>query len=146
MANDGFNFTELTKFEKKLLNLASTTMPKESKKFLKKSATKLSKVQKKSIKSLGVGIQGVTEKEIAVRSKGGKVYKHSGGLSCRAYNGHPLAHLINEGFILKGGQNHDGAETFVAGYKFIEKSQQQFQGAYDGDIQDFIDDVLERGL
>ena len=144
---DGFDTSELEAYERDLISLATTTMPRESKKFLKKNATNLSKEQKKKIKSLGVGSQGITEKEIAARSKSGKVYKYSGDLSCRAFNSHPLAHLLDQGFIHKGGFGvKDGAETWVPGYKFIEKAQQQFQSEYYQNVQEFIDNMLDQGL
>jgi len=144
---DGFNFTELTQFERRLVIMANDAMPRESKKFLKKAATKLAKVQKKELKSLGIGDQGIKEKEIIARSKSGRVYKYGGALSCRAFNSHPLAHLLDQGYIHKGGfEVKDGAETFVPGYKFIDKAQQQFQGTYNSDLNNFIDDMLNNGL
>ncbi|MBZ9633188.1 HK97 gp10 family phage protein [Clostridium sp. FP1] len=139
---DGFDTHELDDFEKDLLRLANDNLPKESKKFLKKSATKLSKVQKKDITSLNIGQQGFVMKDIIARSKSGKVYKYNGNLSCRAYNGHPLAHLIDQGYILKGGRHHDGVESFIKGYKFIDKAQREFEPTHYDDIQKFIDDML----
>ncbi len=142
MAN-GFDTSQLDDYARDLLGLATNTIPRESKKFLKKSATKLSRVQKKEIKSLGIGQQGFMEKEILASGKSGKVYKYQGNLSCRAFNSHPLSHLLDQGFIHKGGKNKDGAESFVPGYKFIEKAQQQFQTTYNSDLNSFIDDMID---
>jgi hypothetical protein len=146
MAADGFNLNQLDDFSQDLLSLATRIMPRETKKVLKKEATKLSKVQKNKIKSFGIGGQGITEKEILSSSKSGKVYKYSGNLNCRAFNSHPLAHLLDKGYTHKGGNNHDGAETFVVGYNFIEKAEEQFKNEFYQDIEQFIDDMIDEGL
>lgn len=143
---NGFDTSELEQYEKDLIKLALDTMNKQSKKFLKKEAKALSKEQKNEIKTLGIGDQGITEKEILASSKSGKVYNYDGNLTCRAFNSHPLAHLLDQGFLHKGGKNHDGVETFVVGYKFIDKAQKGFETGYYKDVQDFIDKMLEDGL
>lgn len=50
MGNDGFDFSELTKFEKKLTEKVNDTMPKESRKFIKKEANNLNKKNKRFLK------------------------------------------------------------------------------------------------
>jgi len=142
MAN-GFDTRELDEFSRDLLGLATTSLPRETKKMLKKEATKLSKVQKNVFKSSGIGDTGITEKEVLKKMKAGKVYKYNGDLSCRAYCSHPLGHLLDQGYIHKGGKNHNGAETYVPGYKFIDRAQTQFGSVYNHDLQSFIDDMLD---
>ena len=110
---------------------------------LKKEAKKLSKVQKNVFKGFGIGDTGITEKEVLKTMKAGKIYKYNGDLSCRAYCSHPLGHLLDQGYILRGGRNHDGAESYVPGYKFIDRAQSQFGSTYDQDLQNFIDDMLD---
>lgn len=147
MATMGFDTSELDSFSRDLLSLATTTLPRETKKMLKKSATKLSKVQKNVFKGFGIGDTGITEREVLKTMKAGKVYKYSGDLTCRAYCSSPLGHLLDQGHLLKGGRNHDGAEVFVPGYKFIDKAQSQFGSVYNQDLQEFIDKMLnENGL
>ena len=144
--SNGFDMREFEQYEKDLIALATEKLPKQSKKFLKKEANKLSKKQKEEIKSFGIGDTGEMKKEIISRSKSGKVYKYSGDLSCRAFNSHPLAHLLDQGFIHKGGKNHDGEETFVAGYNFIKKAEDKFKSDYYQDVEDFIDNMIDEGL
>jgi len=141
MAN-GFDTAEIEAYMRDLSDFGRN-VPKQTKKFLKKEATKLSKEQKNEIKSIGVGQQGITEREILARGKSGKVYKYGGAFSCRAFNGHPLAHLLDQGYLHRGGKNHDGAETFVPGYNFIEKAERQFQAGYFRSIDEFIDDMVD---
>jgi len=141
----GFDTHELEQYEKDLLSLATTKIPKESKKFLKKSATKLTKVNKNTFKSSNAAAgSGTTEAEMLKRFKAGKVYKYNGDLSCRAYSSHPLTHLLDLGFIHKGGfgKSKTGTETWIPGYHFMEKSKDSFEGEYETDIQNFIDDTL----
>lgn len=150
MAHDGFNTNELDEFSRDLLSLATTALPRETKKMLKKEATKLSKIQKNKIKSLGIGelATGLVKK-----TKAGKVYKYNGDLTCRAYSGgavkgkgsnyYSLSGMINNGYLRRGGVNHEGAETYVPGYKYMESSQSQFSSIYNQDLQNFIDDMLD---
>ncbi|MBW9154863.1 HK97 gp10 family phage protein [Clostridium tagluense] len=142
MATNGFDTSELAKY---MADLAKTSksVAKKSKKFLKKEAIKLSKEQKGEIKTLGIGTQGIVEKEVLAKTKAGKVYKYNGDLTCRAYSSHPLAHLLNNGHIHKGGKNHDGAETFVPGYHFIEKTEEAFKSGYYQEIEKLIEDIIE---
>ena len=147
---DGFDTHELEEFERDLLSIASTKMPRESKKFLKKSATKLTKVNKNTFKSSGAAAgSGATEDEMLKRFKAGKVYKYNGDLNCRAYSGHPLTHLLDLGFIHKGGRGKKGVkgsktgdETWVEGYHFMEKSKDSFDDRHYMDTQNFIEDML----
>lgn len=147
---DGFSFDtrELEQFEKDLLSLAKEQLPKESKKFLKKNAGKLTTVNKNTFKSSGAAAgSGVTEAEILKKFKAGKVYEYNGDLSCRAYASHPLVHLMDLGFIHKGGfKIKSGAEVWVPGYHFMKGAQKNFQDIYYKNTQKFIDDMIEKGL
>lgn len=146
MATNGFDISELSKLEKKMLAMANEELPKESKKHLKKEAGNLSKVQKKELKSKGIGTEKRIENEILKKMKSGKVYKFDGNFSCRAYAGHPLAHLLNNGFIHKGGRNKNGEETFVPGYHFIEGAENEFQEQYYTDTEAFLMNVVGKLL
>ena len=142
----GFDTHEFEQYEKELLSLAKTKLPKESKKFLKKSATKLTKANKNSFKSSNAAAgSGATEAEMLKRFKAGKVYKYNGDLTCRAYSSHPLAHLLDLGFIHKGGfKVKSGAEKFIPGYHFMDKAKGSFETIYYTDTQNFISDMLDK--
>lgn len=142
MAN-GFDTSEIDAYIQDMLGLAQRTLPRESKKFLKTQATKLSKVQKSEFKRFGIGETGITEKDILKSIKSGKTYKFQGDLHCRAYCSHPLGHLFDAGYIHKGGfEEKTGVETFVPGYHFIEKAEQQFKAGYYSSVDDFLDDMV----
>lgn len=140
---DGFNTNELTKFEKKLLSLANDTMPKESKKFIKKETNKLNTKNKSVYKSKGIGEE---TGNLIKGFKAGKVYKYSGAWSGRAYNSSSHAHLLEKGFIWTPHKGQSGNEKFIPGFHFMEDAARAFQSSYYNDIEDFIDEVLDKGL
>lgn len=145
MAANGFDTHELDAFMKDLLSLTNDKMPKESRKFLNKEGNKLKKQQKKNFKSKGIGTGQVKSKEVEKSFKRGKIYKYKGkNLSVRSYSAHPLAHLLNNGhrIVDKNGEE----KGFVLGYHFMEDAQKDFEGEYVDDCEQFIDDMLNKGL
>lgn len=141
---DGFDFKELTSFEKNLVKLATEKMPRESKKFLRKEGTKLrkltlSKAKMKLKKKTGNLFKGI---------KAGKVYtfKGNGGLSVRVYGGSPAYHI----HLLEYGHRQvtkDGKEVgFVQGKHFFEDAAKEFPNTYYNDLQKFLDETLDKGL
>ena len=145
---EGFSFDtgELDKYAKELMGFANDKLPKESKKYLKKGAGKLTTVNKNAFKSSNAAAgSGATEAEMLKRFKAGKVYKYNGDLSCRAYAGHPLAHLLDLGFIYKAGgfKIKNGKEKFIPGYHFMAKASQKYESTYYTDTQNFINDMIK---
>jgi len=148
---DIFDIHELTNYEKDLVKLANDTMPKESKKFIKKEAGKLNTKNKSAYKS-----KGIEEKtgNLLRGFKAGKAYKFEGAWSARAYNNSPHAHLLDKGYmwkphkkVAKGQKNKQtGAEKFIPGFHFMDDAAAAFEGTYYDDINDFIDQVLAKGL
>lgn len=143
MASDGFDFNELTKFEKKMVDLANDKMPRESKKFIKKEANKLNKENKNAYKSKGIG--DVTGNLIKGFNSG-KVYKYNGAWSARAFNSSPHAHLLDKGYIWTPHNGQTGTEKFIPGFNFMDAARRSFESKYYKDTLDFLDDVLEKGL
>lgn len=139
--SDIFDIHELNDFTKDLMELANNKMPKDSKKFLNKEGTGLRKVtksvaQQKVKKKTGNYIKGI---------KKGKVYKYAGNgaLSIRVYAGSPHAHLIELGHR----QIVNGKEVgFVEGKHVYETAYKQFQNKYFNDCEDFVDEMLKKGL
>lgn len=140
---DGFDFSELTDFSKGLLESANDFKNgKESKKFLNKEGGKLAKKQKSSFNSKGIGSGGEESAEVAKSFKKGKVYKYDGDFAVRAYSGHPLTHLLNNGHRIV---TPDGEEKgFVLGYHFMEDAENGFKGDFYEDIDSFLDDLLDK--
>ena len=136
----GFDFSELSDFQKDLLNLAKNTMPSETKKFMKKEAGKLARkakavAKRETKKKTGNYIKGF---------KAGKVYYFGGDLCCRAYNSAPHAHLVEYGHkkLSKGGKDLG----FTPGKYPLKKASDSFENEFAGDLETFIDDVLDKGL
>ena len=148
---DGFDFSELTKFEKKLVEKANNTMPKQSRKFIKKQSVKLNKKNKQVFKS-----KGIDEKtgNLIKRFKSGKAYKYKGTWSSRAYNGSPHAHLLNDGYmwtphkkVAKGQKiKQSGEEKFIPGFHFMEDAAKAFESGFYKDVEDFLKEVFIKGL
>lgn len=139
---DGFDITELSKFEKNIIKLASETMPKESKKFLREQGTKLRKNTVSKAKLKVKKNTGNYHKSI----KKGKVYKYkgNGALSIRVYSSASHAHLIEKGHrqVTQSGKELG----FVQGSHIFEESEKEFGDEHFNDTQKFIDEVLEKGL
>ncbi|MEG3040894.1 MAG: HK97 gp10 family phage protein [Clostridium sp.] len=141
--NDGFDISELTDFEEKLMKLANDKMPKESKKFLKKEGKSL--LQETQAEAIFSGIKHKDHKYYN-SIKQGKVYKYrgSGAFAIRVYSSAPHAHLIEDGHRMV---THDGKEVgFVKGFRVFDNAEKSFTSKYYNDCQKFIDDVLEKGL
>ncbi len=140
---DGFDISELTKFEKKLANTVNDVMPKESKKFIKKEANKLNKQNKKVYQGKGIGeVTGNFKKGF----KSGKAYKYQGSWSARAYNSSPHAHLLNDGYMWTPNRGQSGEERFIPGFHFMEESASLFAAGYYSDVEEFLKDLLIKGL
>lgn len=141
--SDGFDISELTKFEKKLVSAVNDTMPKESRKFIKKEANKLNKQNKSAYKSKGIGEE---TGNLLKGFKAGKAYKYQGVWSARAYNGSPHAHLLNDGYMWTPHKGANGEEHFIPGFHFMEDAAKAFESGYYDDVEDFLHEVLIKGL
>ena len=148
---DGFDFSELTKFEKKLVEKANNTMPKQSRKFIKKQANKLNKKNKQTYKSKGIGQE---TGNLIKGFKSGKAYKYKGVWSARALNSSQHAHLLNDGYmwtphkkVAKGQKTKQtGEEKFIPGFHFMEEAAKAFESGFYKDVEDFLQDVFIKGL
>lgn len=142
---DGFDFSELTDYSKKMLSTAqSLKNGKETKKLLNKEGGKLATQQKKSFNSKGIGTGGEDSTRVAKSFKKGKVYNYDGAQAIRGFSSDPLTHLLNDGhrIVTKGGEE----KGFVVGYKFMDDAEEKFQNVYYEDIDKFLDDLLDKGL
>lgn len=139
--SDMFDTHELEDFTKDLLDLANNKMPRNTKKFLNKEGVSLRKVtmsvaQQKTKKRTGNYLKGI---------KRGKVYRYpiNGALSLRVYGGSPHAHLIEYGHW----QVVDGKGAgFTKGKHVFETAYRLFQNKYFSDCENFVDEMLEKGL
>lgn len=145
MSDFGFDFKELANYEKKLLEVATVKMPRESRKFIGQEGTKLRKITVSTARAKVKKKTGNYFKSI----KKGKpyIYKGNGGYSVRVYNSKkiaPHAHLIEDGHRIV---NHEGQEVgYKPGLKVFDSSRREFENQFYGDIENFIDDMLEKGL
>lgn len=138
--SDGFDISQLTDFEQELISLANDTMPRESKKFLRAEGGKLRKGTLAKAKGKVKKDTGNYFKSI----KKGKVYDYDGALSIRCYSSAPHAHLIEKGHVIKDKNGNE--HGYKDGYYVFEEAEEEFQPTYFNDCEDFIDQVLEKGL
>lgn len=141
MSNDDFDISELDEFVVELLELAEEKMPNETKKFLQREGNKLRRMTLKKAKSLVKKDSGNYFKGI----KRGKVYKFEGDQSSiRVYGSSPHSHLLEYGHEQV---THDGKTVgFVRGYRTFEKAAKEFEEEFIRDTEDFIDELLDKGL
>jgi len=73
------------------------------------------------------------------------VYKYQGeDLSIRVYNSSPHAHLIEYGHRIV---DKNGIEKgFKKGEFVLEEVTKEFENSYYNDVENFIDDLLDKGL
>lgn len=142
MSDDIFDFKELTNYEKKLLDMASNKMPRETMKFIRKEGTQLRKV---TVKNARAKVKKKTGNYFKSIKKGrAYIYQGNGGSSIRVYSTAPHAHLIEKGHrIVTPGGTEKG---FKPGLHIFENSEKEFQNQFYEDIENFIDDVIAKGL
>lgn len=145
MSDDIFDFKELEQYEKQLLDLANEKMPRESRKFVNGEGTKLKRITVQNAKNKVKKVTGKYHKSI----KKGKayIYKGNGGFSIRVYASSkiaPHAHLVEDGHRVL---DKDGNEKkYIQGAKVFDNSRKEFESQFYNDIENFIDDVIGKGL
>lgn len=144
MSGVEFDFSELGKFEKDLLDAAeSFENGKHAKAFLRSSAGKLRTRTLRAAKSSVNKKTGNLYKGI----KKGKAYRYrldGKTHAIRVYGGSPAfhAHLLNNGhrIVDKHGNEHGWAK----GHHFFEAGKNQYEGQYYGEVQKFVDELLNK--
>ncbi|MFW2490972.1 HK97 gp10 family phage protein [Clostridium chromiireducens] len=145
MSDFGFDFKELAIYEKKLLEAATEKMPREARKFVNKEGTKLKRI---TVKTARAKVKKKTGNYLKSIKKGKPyIYKGNGGYSVRVYHSPkiaPHAHLIEDGHRIV---NHEGQEVgYKPGLKVVDGSRREFESTFYQDIENFIDDMLGKGL
>ncbi|ABR48572.1 conserved hypothetical protein [Alkaliphilus metalliredigens QYMF] len=141
-SEDGFDLRELDNFQKKLLQKAQKEFPRETYRFLRKAGSKgRTHVARKS--------RSIVKKKSGNYHKGwkrGKAYKKrsNDAYEVQIRNSAPHAHLIEYGHrqVTK-----DGREVgFVEGKHVLEKGIKEFQSEYFDMVEDWLDEMLDKGL
>ena len=158
--NDGVLYSELSDFQKDLLNQANYIFPKEYVKFLKTEGGKLKKIQQKIAKAqVGEDDSNNEVKTVTLRKrngktytkkvkkdyhdcfKRGKVYDFNGTKCVRAYNSARHAHLIEFGHK-KYIRGKDTGE-FVAGRHVMKQAEYEFTDDFTTDAEKFLFEHFE---
>ena len=142
-----FDARELSELNDKLLKLAGTTYPKEAKSFLREQGNDLKKRLRDNTKSRTKKKTGNLLKGIDKSAP--KIY--DGSWQIRVYNKAPHAHLIEHGHVMadKHGNpilNEFGEEMWVNGVFPAAWATNQMKARWPGEVEKFIDDLLEKGL
>ncbi|WP_321994826.1 HK97 gp10 family phage protein [Clostridium butyricum] len=139
--SDGFIVTDLENFSNGLIGLANETMPKECKKFVNTQGLKLRQVTVKVAKSKVKKKTGNYYKAI----KKGKVYKYKGnGAWAIRVIGKNHANLIEKGHRIV---NKKGQEVgFAKKFNVFESAEKDFESTFNSNVENFIDEVLSKGL
>ena len=139
---DGFETEELDDFAKNLLKLAQDEFPKETYSFMRKSGSKARTMTARKARSLVNKETGKYHKSF----KRGKAYfrRSSRSYEIQIRNSSPHAHLIEYGHILTS--ENGKVIGFVPGYHVMEKSSKEFNMKFKGLIEDWLDDLIDKGL
>lgn len=136
----GFDYSDLTDFNRETLQLITNTYPKEAKKFISRVGNAFRADMKKEYRSqtkkkTGNLLRGVTR---------GRAYVYDGdSYQVRVYNKAPHAPLIERGHKLV----YYGHPTnkVVPGKHIVGKTVLGFEDRFAGLANKFVDDLLEGG-
>lgn len=139
---DGFDFSELNNYEKRLSELALEQFPRESKSFLRKEGNKLKSITIKNAKLKVNKKTGNLFKGIAR----GKVYKYKEDeYAVRVYANRKAAHahLLEYGHdVVKHNQESTGYKARE--YKIFRDSEEEFKEKFYNDTKEFLYDIAEK--
>lgn len=147
MTRSGYDADDLTDLYASLTKLANEQYPKEAKSFLRSQGNKAKTRLRNKTKSL-------TKKKTGNLLKGidkspPKLFQ--GSSQIRVYNKAPHAHLIEHGHVMadKFGKpilNEFGQEMWVNGRFPAAKTTNELKAIWQGEVEQFIDELLEKGL
>ena len=138
---DGFDLTELSDFNKQLVDDAIKNYPKEMKSFLKKEANKVQEVAKNIAKTEITEHTGNYMKGFKVGKSGLK-----GAYAIKAYNQAPHGHLIENGHWQYGGEKNKTKLRFIEGKKIYAKAHTQFKSQFEKDAEEFAGELLYKSV
>ncbi|TCO69504.1 HK97 gp10 family phage protein [Marinisporobacter balticus] len=144
---DGFNLKELDSFQKKLLQKAQKEFPRETYQFLRKAGTKGRTCVARKARKL-------VKKDTGNYQKGwkrGKAYKRrgEGSYEVQIRNSAPHAHLIEYGHVqVSGGKKGKGGKEvgYTHGKHVLEKGIKEFESQYFDMLENWLDEMMEKGL
>lgn len=117
---------------------------KEAKKFLKKEANKLKTKTLNNAKSKVKANSGNYFKSI----KAGNVYDNGDGMSIDTYSASSLAHLIENGHIIKGKNKKDGSEGGTHGFKkglfIFDNTAKDYKKEFESNIEGFKNELFSK--
>lgn len=138
----GFDLTEFELFNQQIIKLARERFPRESKSFLRRAGKKL---EKRTKDAYDKEIKAHKDNMLIPQTKRGQPYiygqnEYSVRVKCTA----PHAHLIEHGHVLwaKGRPTNQ----YVKGKKIVSKQVKEFKEEYADMTDDFIDEILDKGL
>ena len=135
------DYSEVSEFNKEMLELIQTKYPKEAKKFITKAGNAFrtemkAGYRKHTIKRTGNLLRGVNR---------GRAYIYNGeDYQVRVYNKAPHAHLIEHGhkLYIKG----KPTDKYVKGKHIVGNTILDFNSKFVALADKFIDDLLDRGF
>lgn len=137
----GLDYSQLSEFNKELLELIETTYPKEAKKFVSRAGNAFRRemkegYRKNTIKRTGNLLRGVTR---------GRAYVYRGeNYQVRVYNKAPHAPLIERGhrLFIKG----KPTDKYVKGKHIVGSVILDFNAKFVELADEFVDELLDGGF
>lgn len=143
--------SQLTSFEKNILDICKNKYPKEAKNFMQRAGNSLKKDIRKQYESDGVGKKTGNLRKGLTR---GRAYVYAGNeYQVRVKNKAPHAHLIEHGHELffHHAQKHNFTNAkysgeYVQGSHSVGKASKNFGGDFSNLTEKFVDDFLNKGF
>lgn len=138
--SEGFNTRELDELAKRMFQTAERDYPTEAKGFMRREGNK-------GRRELRAKTKAVTKKKTGNLLKGIRrtgVQKYDGDFQIRVYNKAPHAHLIEHGHILWVNGHNTG--RMVPGKHPAATTVRLLKNEFPQDVEDFVDELLSRGL
>ena len=141
--DSGFDFEELSDYEKRLIKIAEKDYPKACERFMRKEAGNAVKHFKQHAKGV---VKRQTGNYLKGFKKGRKVYEWiDAKYNILVHNTAPHAHLIENGHRAV---TKDGKDTgkFVPGKHIVENASKTFEKQYAKDIEDVLLAQIEKEM
>ena len=142
MVESKLDLTELDRLNLEMLKMANETCPEETKKFIRKQGAVLKKemraqYKEKTKKKTGNLLKGMHESA---------PYQYEGSYQVRVSNNAPHAHLIEYGHKMLGHDKKETKRDEVKGLYPAQAAGEGFAREYMENVDDFIDELLEKGF
>lgn len=151
MSGVNLDFSQLTEFENKVMEIAQKKYPQEAKKFMQRAGNAMRKRIREQYSADGVGRKTGNIRKGLTR---GRAYVYAGNeYQVRVKNRAPHAHLIEHGheIFFHHSKRHNfpkakASGEFTQGFHSVGKSVNNFGDTFTDMAEKFVDDFINKGF